>query len=137
MLKIKLSPRGKKHQVTYRIVVTQDRTKLNGSFIDDLGFYTPQTKTLEINQEKMAKWIKDGAQITLGVDKLLNPNKYPKKIKKKKEAKVIKPEVPKEEIVNSEPVEAAKQEAVETPVEEVKVEEKTEEVKEEVIEKSE
>jgi small subunit ribosomal protein S16 len=110
MIKIKLSPRGKKHQITYRVVVIKDRSKLNGNFIDDLGFYTPQTKTFSIDQEKLTKWQKNGAQIALGVDKLLNPDKYPKKIKVKKEAKV---EEPKTEEVKTE----------ETAVEEVKSEE--------------
>lgn len=81
MIKIKLLPRGKKHQITYRIVVAEDRSKSDGKFIADLGFYTPQTKTLEINKESFAQWQKNGAQVTEGVDKLLNPDKYPKKIK--------------------------------------------------------
>lgn len=87
MIKIKLSPRGKKHQVTYRIIVSEDRSKVDGKFIDELGFYTPQTKTFEIDKEKLAKWQKNGAQITLGIDKLLNPSKYPNKKKVKKEKK--------------------------------------------------
>ena len=116
MLKIKLLPRGKKHQITYRIVVAECRSKSDGKFIDDLGFYTPQTKTLEINKEKMSQWQKNGAQVTTGVDKLINPSKYPKKIKNIKEEKKIETEV-KEEI--TEP----KEEVVETPIEEVKTEE--------------
>jgi len=105
MIKIKLSPRGKKHQITYRVVVIQDRSKLNGNFIDDLGFYTPQTKTLSIDKEKLADWQKKGAQIALGVDKLLNPDKYPKKIKKVKETKEAKvEETPVEEKVEVEEV---------------------------------
>lgn len=87
MIKVKLLPRGKKHQITYRIVIAPDRSKFDGKFIDDLGFYTPQTKTLSLNKEKLADWQKKGAQLTLGVDKLLNPDKYPKKIKVKKEEK--------------------------------------------------
>jgi ribosomal protein S16 len=82
MLKIKLAPRGKIHQITYRIVIAKDRSKLNGQVIDDLGFYTPQTKTFEIDKQKLADWQKKGAQLTDGVDKLLNPSKYPKKVKK-------------------------------------------------------
>ena len=85
MIKIKLLPRGKKHQITYRIVIAEDRSKFDGKFIDDLGFYTPQTKTLSFDKEKLADWQKKGAQLTLGVDKLLNPDKYPKKIKVKEE----------------------------------------------------
>ena len=90
MIKVKLLPRGKKHQITYRIVVAEDRSKFDGKFIDDLGFYTPQTKTLSLNKEKLADWQKKGAQLTTGVDKLLNPDKYPKKIKVKKEEKIQK-----------------------------------------------
>ncbi len=84
MLKIKLAPRGKKHQISYRIVVSEARSKVDGNFTDDLGFYTPQTKTLTIDNAKLADWQKKGAQITLGVDKLLNPDKYPNKPKAKK-----------------------------------------------------
>ncbi|MBI2465346.1 30S ribosomal protein S16 [Candidatus Shapirobacteria bacterium] len=89
MLKIKLFPKGKKHQRTFRIVVAESRTKFNGKFVDDLGFYTPQTKTLDVNKEKLQTWTKNGAQLTLGVDKLLNPDKYPKKVK-------VKPKVAKD-----------------------------------------
>lgn len=110
MLKIKLLPRGKKHQITYRIVVSECRSKSDGKFIDDLGFYTPQTKTLELNKEKMSQWQKNGAQVTTGVDKLINPDKYKKKIKRVKEEK--KAEV---ETASSEPVESeVKEEKVET-----------------------
>jgi small subunit ribosomal protein S16 len=117
MLKIKLAPRGKTHQITYRIVVAEDRSKLNGPAIDDLGFYTPQTKVIELDKQKMADWIKKGAQVTFGVDRLLNPSKYPKKIKPKVEKEKVK-EIKKEEVKTEE-----------VPVEEVKPEEiKTEEV---------
>jgi small subunit ribosomal protein S16 len=105
MIKVKLLPRGKKHQITYRIVISEDRSKFDGKFIDDLGFYTPQTKTLSLNKEKLADWQKKGAQLTTGVDKLLNPDKYPKKIKVKKETKTEtkpKPEIVKEEIKSEE-----------------------------------
>lgn len=122
MLKIKLLPRGKKHQITYRIVVAECRSKSDGKFIDDLGFYIPQTKSLELNKEKMTQWVKNGAQLTMGVDKLINPDKYPKKIKNIKEEKVAKIEP-----ANDEPVETeVKEETVETKEEVV---ETTEEVK--------
>lgn len=132
MIKVKLLPRGKKHQITYRIVIAEDRSKFDGKFIDDLGFYTPQTKTLSIDKEKLVDWQKKGAQLTVGVDKLLNPDKYPKKIKVKKEEKVkeIKTEtVPvketKAEEVTTE--EIKNPESVETPTvsDEVSTEEPT------------
>lgn len=104
MLKIKLAPRGKKHQITYRIVVAECRSKSDGKFIDDLGFYTPQTKTLTLDKEKMAQWQKNGAQITEGVDKLLNPDKYPNKKKRKEEVKEEVKEETKTEEVKAEEV---------------------------------
>ena len=79
MLKIKLQTRGKKHQRTYRIVLAEARSKADGKFIDDLGSYSPITKEMSLDKAKMKKWIKNGAQLTTGVDKLLNPDKYPKK----------------------------------------------------------
>ncbi len=117
MIKVKLLPRGKKHQITYRIVISEDRSKFDGKFIDDLGFYTPQTKTLSIDKEKLADWQKKGAQLTTGVDKLLNPDKYPKKIKVVKEEKVKKEEIKTEE------VKVETTETKEEPVEETKPEE--------------
>ena len=84
MLKIKLFPKGKKHQRTFRIVVAEARSKSNGKITADLGFVTPQTKTVQVNHEALAKWVKNGAQLTLGVDKVLNPDKYPARVKPKK-----------------------------------------------------
>ena len=131
MLKIKLSPRGKKHQITYRIVVAEDRSKLNGKVIDDLGFYTPQTKTFEIDKKKMAQWQKNGAHLTIGVDKLLNPKKHPNKKKSKKVKEgTVAPE--KKEVVNKQDIQTPTEEKQEQiPQNDNKEENKTEETKEE------
>jgi ribosomal protein S16 len=83
MLKIKLFPKGKKHQRTFRIVVAEARSKFNGKFVDDLGFITPQTKTVQVDKAKLASWLKNGAQLSYGIDKILNPDKFPKKVKVK------------------------------------------------------
>ncbi len=90
MLKIKLQTRGKKHQRTFRIVLAEARSKADGKFIDDLGSYNPITKEMSLDKDKMKKWIKNGAQLTTGVDKLLNPGKYPKKKKKVKKQDEVK-----------------------------------------------
>jgi small subunit ribosomal protein S16 len=111
MLKIKLYPKGKKHQITYRIVVSEARSKYNGKFTDDIGFYIPQTKTLNVDTQKLEQWIKNGAQVTLGVDRLLNPDKHPR-IKKAKVAKEAKVEEPKTEA--SKDVETTKTESIDT-----------------------
>ncbi len=72
MLKIKLFQRGKKHQRTYRIVVAEARSKRDGKFVADLGFYNPQAKELKVNQEQLKKWRQQGAQLSDGVRKLLS-----------------------------------------------------------------
>jgi small subunit ribosomal protein S16 len=125
MLKIKLKPNGKIHQRSFRIVVSPDRSKSNGKFIDDIGFYTPKSKTLQIDKEKMAQWLKNGAQLTEGVDKVLNPDKYPRPVKVKKEKVEKIEEIKKEVETESEKIETATEE-----VAEVKNEEVTEETKE-------
>ena len=87
MLKIRLFPRGKKHQRSFRIVVAEENRKFNGLFVADLGFWLPQENKLQINKDALVDWTKKGAQVTEGVDKLLNPEKYPRKKKNKPEAK--------------------------------------------------
>ena len=82
MLKIKLRPSGKIHQRSFRIVVAEQHSKMDGKFTADLGFYTPASKTLEIDKDEMQKWVENGAQLTIGVEKLLNPDKFPHKKKK-------------------------------------------------------
>ena len=137
MLKIKLKPNGKIHQRSFRIVVSPDRSKSNGKFVDDIGFYTPQTKTLQIDKEKMAQWLKNGAQLTEGVDKLLNPNKYPrvKKVKPAKEEKIEKKIELKTEAKTEEVVETT-QTILESPVLSDKENVKTEEVAEIKVEET-
>lgn len=82
MLKIKLFPKGKKHQRSFRIVVAESQSKYNGRFVDDLGFWSPQTKSLNVNQADIDRWVKNGAQITFGVDRLLHPDLHPRTKKK-------------------------------------------------------
>jgi small subunit ribosomal protein S16 len=66
MLKIKLYPTGKKNQIRYRIVVAEDRSKLNGKYIAALGYYDPLTNpsTISLNKIKYNDWLKKGAQPT-------------------------------------------------------------------------
>jgi len=73
MLKIKLVRTGKKKQPTFRLVVAGARSKINGRYLDCLGFYNPlnQPYTLKINKEKYLSWVNKGAQPTEKVQKLV------------------------------------------------------------------
>lgn len=71
MVRIRLSRRGKKKRPFYRIVVTDIRTKRDGSPIDQIGTYDPLSKNLKIDKEKAESWIKKGAKPTETVLSLL------------------------------------------------------------------
>lgn len=72
MLKIKLTPTGKKHQIHYRIVVAEENTKLTGSPVATLGHYHPDSKDLIIDKNLLKSWLSKGAQPTPPTRRLLN-----------------------------------------------------------------
>ncbi len=71
MLKIKLQRRGKKHQPSYRVVVQEEHSKLNGDFIDDLGHYNPKLKETKIKADRVNYWLSVGAKATSTVHNML------------------------------------------------------------------
>ena len=64
MLAIRLRRTGSKKRPFFRVVVTDSRTARDSSFVEVLGFYNPRTKpeTLNIDRERLAHWLKTGAQ---------------------------------------------------------------------------
>lgn len=74
MLAIKLQRIGKKHQPTYRLVVAEKRSKLQGPPREDLGSYNPFTKAVHIQKERVNYWLKVGARPTITVHNLLVKN---------------------------------------------------------------
>ncbi len=72
-VKIRLRRMGAKKAPFYRIVVADSRYPRDGRFIEEIGTYNPLTDPAEINidAEKVQKWIKNGAQPTDIVRKLL------------------------------------------------------------------
>jgi small subunit ribosomal protein S16 len=59
---IRLSRAGKKKAPFYRVVAADKRRARDGKFIDLIGTYDPRSKTLKIDDERYAKWVKNGAQ---------------------------------------------------------------------------
>lgn len=70
---IRLSLIGKKNQPIYRIVVAETRSKRNGKYIDNLGYFNPNCKTpdLKIDFKKLSDWKNKGAIVSSGLQKLL------------------------------------------------------------------
>lgn len=63
-VKIRLSRHGKKNAAFFHIVVADSRAPRDGRYIDKIGSYNPNTNpaTIELNIEKAAKWLFNGAQ---------------------------------------------------------------------------
>lgn len=75
MVKIRLARGGAKKKPFYHIVVTDGRNKRDGRYIERLGFFNPsatgQEVPLRLDNEKIEKWIANGAQPTERVAQLI------------------------------------------------------------------
>lgn len=76
MVKIRLSLHGAKKKPFYKIVVTDSRFPRNGRFIEQVGFFDPKikekSKNTTINIDRINFWIKNGANLSNRVKKLIH-----------------------------------------------------------------
>ena len=72
-VKIRLRRLGAKKKPFYRVIVADSRSPRNGRFIEEIGYYDPNTEpsTVKIAAEAAKKWLATGAQPTETVAKLL------------------------------------------------------------------
>lgn len=72
-VKMRLKRMGAKKAPFYRIVIADSRSPRDGRFIEEIGYYNPTTDptTLKVDAEKAATWIKNGAQPSETVKRLL------------------------------------------------------------------
>lgn len=72
-LTIRLTRMGSKKRPFYRIVATNSATRRDGRPLEFLGHYNPMTNPAEIkiDQEKLDKWIANGAQVSDTVRSLI------------------------------------------------------------------
>ena len=73
MVKIRLKRIGAKKKPFYRIIVADSRAPRDGKFIEQVGTYDPKTNPsiINVDGEKVKKWLSNGAQPTETVKKLL------------------------------------------------------------------
>lgn len=71
MVKIRLARTGVRNKPFYRIVAIDHKAKKTAPPLAILGHWQPSTKTIKIDKEELAKWVKKGAQISVAVAKLL------------------------------------------------------------------
>ncbi len=99
MLKIRLQRVGRKHEPTYRLVLTDSKNSTkSGRYIETLGnFDSRRGEEAKFNNEKVEYWMSKGAQLSPTVHNMLvgrgviegkKVNKLPLKKAIKKEAEV-------------------------------------------------
>lgn len=83
LLAIRLSRKGAKKHPFYRIVVTEKEHKRDGRFVEIVGYYNPckEPNQLHLEQERVNYWLKNGAQPTPTVSRLLKTKATPEAVK--------------------------------------------------------
>jgi small subunit ribosomal protein S16 len=127
MLAIRLQRTGRKGHAMFRMVVQDSRrTPTSGRFVAQLGSYDPHSKTLVIDKEKAAQYLKNGARPSDRVAHLLKEDgvKLPSWVvlesNKKgalRNAEKLRKNQPKEEKTEEVVAEAEAEPEAETPVE--------------------
>jgi len=97
MLSIKLKRIGKKHQASFRVVVSERRSKLKGDYTEDLGWYNPRAKEMKVSADRVKYWMSVGAKASDTMHNLLLKNGLitVKKISVHKQPKKAEGEAPK------------------------------------------
>ena len=72
-VKIRLKRLGEKKSPFYRIIVADSRSPRDGRIVEKIGTYDPMTNpaTIVLDNEKVEKWIKNGAKPTDTVKALI------------------------------------------------------------------
>lgn len=91
-VKIRLSRHGAKKNPYYRIVVTDSRNKRDGRVIEEVGRYNPMVDPafIQVDLEKVDKWVSNGAQTSETVARLVNTARNPEAERAPKAKKMSK-----------------------------------------------
>lgn len=71
MLIIRFKPLGRKHAKTYRVVVAEKQSHPTKKFLENLGWYNPQTKDCSIDSERLQYFLDLNIEISDSVRSLL------------------------------------------------------------------
>jgi small subunit ribosomal protein S16 len=131
MLVIRMQRTGRKGHAMFRVVVQDSRrTPTSGKVIAQLGHYDPHAKTVSIDKEKAATFMKNGAQPSERVARLLKaegvklpdwvkqPDNKERTVRNADKRRSTAPKVEESAPAEEAPVEAPAPEAAETPAEE-------------------
>lgn len=70
---IRLTRRGRTHQAVYRVVVADSRSPRDGKFLQQVGFYNPNSTPAEVrfDADAIIDWLEKGAQPSDTINSLL------------------------------------------------------------------
>lgn len=126
MLKIRLQRTGRKHEPTFRVVLTDSKNgPKSGKFLEILGHYDARRNDeAQLKGDRIQYWVSQGAQVSDTIHNLLITHNVIKGEKKNvlPQKTPIRKEVPAEEAKAEAPVEAAPVEAASEPVAETPAE---------------
>ncbi|MDT8310078.1 MAG: 30S ribosomal protein S16 [Methylophaga sp.] len=75
MVTIRMTRSGAKKRPFYGIVVTDSRSKRDGSYIERIGFFNPiakgQEESLRLDLDRVDHWVSQGAQTSERVAQLI------------------------------------------------------------------
>lgn len=81
MVKIRLARGGAKKKPFYSIVATDSRKRRDSGYIERIGFFNPvargQEVRLQLDEDRLAYWTSQGAQISDRVKQLVKEHKDP------------------------------------------------------------
>jgi len=75
MVTLKLSRAGSKKRPVFHLVVKDSRARRDGRFIENLGYYAPQSKMLVLKHDRIAYWLSAGAQASETAKGLIKKSK--------------------------------------------------------------
>ena len=71
MLKLRLKRVGRRHDPSFRVVVTENTAPPKGKYLEAVGFYNARLKQIKLDAERIRYWLSVGAQPTDTVHNLL------------------------------------------------------------------
>ena len=79
MLMIRLARFGAKKKPSYRLVVIEKERARNSRSVEVVGYYNPvsQPQVVKLDHDRIAHWLKNGAQPSETVSRLLKKNPAP------------------------------------------------------------
>ena len=79
MLMIRLARFGAKKKPFYRVVVIEKQLARNGRSLEVLGHYNPLTQpaAVDLQRDRLDYWVKNGAQMSDTVKRLVEKNPAP------------------------------------------------------------